>query len=88
MSEMIERVARAICKAECQEIGCGECRQPCSEWKSCGTMARAAIEAIREPTTAMVAKGAEWIVLPKGMAEAQAKDMFRAMIDAALHGEG
>lgn len=79
MSEMIERVAKAIFAD----------RYPGEDWKDyqkrdyCGH-ARAAIEAMREPTEAMMAAvdcagvKAEWL---SGKAWAAG---YRAMIDAAL----
>lgn len=50
MSEMIERVARAICDASHDN--------PDPDWRAYEHLARAAIEAMREPTEAMSSAGA------------------------------
>lgn len=66
MSEMIERVAEAICRAENGEVGVNGCRECLLGYtagvsaapKNClgvySATARAAIEAMREPTDAMM----------------------------------
>jgi hypothetical protein len=79
MSEMIERVARALCKAD----GVDRCIYP-----DCGCpheyRARAAIEALREPTPAMIEAGIQC-----GDGYGSQPGTWQAMIDQALkEGEG
>lgn len=75
MSEMIERVAKAI-----------RLRDTTDEF----AMARAAVEAMREPTKAMIIAGCEnnptcWNEnTDDGFAADVANDVYRAMIDEAL----
>ena len=74
MSEMVERVARAICEAKSRVNECGpKACQPLCPW--CVASARAAIEAMREPTQAMHRAGLE---APQTVAE-----IWRAMIEEA-----
>jgi len=73
-SEMIERVARAICRAE---YGPGD-----AGWANQIPAARAAIEAMREPTEGMLDKGA--VAEGDGNLAQQALNIWAAMIDAAL----
>lgn len=77
MNEMIERVARAICKADGQDPDHeGELTDEGTfQWQSYVTDARAAIEAMREPTKAMIAA-----CYP----DEDAGLIWRDMIDAAL----
>lgn len=83
MSEMIERVARALCKAD----GCDPDHESPDQidagiklWTRYVRDARAAIEAMREPTEAM-----SEAVKPLGLCRTEdAAEIYRAMIDAAL----
>lgn len=87
MSEMVERVARAICARTCRLRGIRG--KSCPDNSPCGATrnqliltdlwpeARAAIEAMREPTDGMMDAG--W-----GQRGERAKDIWRTMIDAAL----
>ena len=79
-TDMEERVARAICvgyvaaiKGSPQKYG----------WRQFLPLARAAIEAMREPTDAMTAEGGD---TPCGQfyPGSQAANIWRNMIDAAL----
>lgn len=75
MNDIVERVAKAI-----QE----EARNPLGSGMSA---ARAAIEAMREPTREMRNAGCASLVGDRGVAHADQVDawhIFRAMIDAAL----
>lgn len=86
MNEMIERVARAICTAREQNGG-----PPWEYWEyqpggkhvlnAFRDDARAAIAAMREPTTKMV-EDAYYSALAE-----DAKGVWRDMIDAALTGD-
>jgi hypothetical protein len=71
-SEMIERVARAICRAE---YGPGD-----AGWENQIPAARAAIEAMREPTGDMV----EGLAVTFDLSEQAVLLFWRQMIDAAL----
>jgi hypothetical protein len=87
MSEMVERVARALCEqsyAKSDEklpwYWHSETSDERDEWRA---MARAAIEAMREPTDRMCNSGAakwddDWCT------ETNALNMWQAMIDEAL----
>ena len=79
-SEMVERVARAICASNDVDFDSvsEQVKQNCRLLD-----ARAAIEAMREPTEAMVAEG---LRKPTGMIEwiAAVKVSWQAMIDEAL----
>lgn len=80
VESMVERVARAIAGCQ-QEIGA-------DKWRYCLPEARAAIEAMREPTDAMI-MAAEWAEPEyreddRDMA-IQFKAEWRAAIDAALN---
>ena len=68
---MVERVARAICAPNEGFACCGECEVIVEK-------ARAAIAAMAEPTGAMITMGGYTIGKPK------AKEVWKAMIDAAL----
>lgn len=85
MSEMIDRVARAIAAREA-EIMVGA--DPTHQSADPRALARAAIEAMREPTDAMTYSGS-WAVGPGGSAakKAELAKAYRAMIDAALSPE-
>lgn len=75
MSEMADRVARAIhAKAYETRGDTGATLGP--DWRA---VARAAIEAMREPTEAMIAAG--WVGLPH---EIDPQHPYQQMIDAAL----
>lgn len=90
MSDMIERVARAICRAGI----CGPKdhldEQENANWRKFVLEARAAIEAMRDETQAMRLAGiAEWSRDPKPeeISDSPSKAfsaVYRAMIDAAL----
>ncbi len=97
MTEMVERVARAICEADSEpwdelgETGADNAPFPYSK-EMYRKLARAAIAAMREPTEGMNAAGAlpwRWttheappgLELPFGWTNA---DTWRVMIDAAL----
>jgi len=79
---MVERVARAICeKSWIAKHSSDESRKAAidANWHEFEDIARAAIEAMREPTDAMV---------DAGMTELPAFQAYRVMIDAALKTEG
>lgn len=86
-SEMVERVAGALHAAHA-EVG-----WPADECETCDKLARAAIEAMREPTEAMIRAG-EPVVYDcyslepgEGLDENPALPTWQAMIDAALQDE-
>jgi hypothetical protein len=84
MSEMVERAAEAICDAE---FGPGMWAIPAHEQKFRDlyrVRARAAIEAMREPTDDMVDEG--WRAKRAEIHDTapEPRDAYRAMIDAAL----
>lgn len=73
MNEMVERVAKAMAKADADNPA----------WKMYVREARAALEALREPTVEMlVAAQEEWMCVRA--AEERGDFIWRAMIDAAL----
>lgn len=80
MSEMIERVAAAVsmlCPDGCEESGyVAACVGPCK----CRDIARAAIEAMREPTPTMIVANSD----AGGPDDEQTRTDWRDMIDAAL----
>lgn len=80
---MLERIARAI-QRECID---GE-TIPAVDWNMQGyrylSMARAAVEAMREPTPAMVAEGAEVMDPNSQMQRTCVVDSWKAMISAIL----
>ncbi len=94
MSEMSERVARAIAKASGgdpdklvydNDSGMGEIH-PWWVWEM--AVARAAIEAMREPTGPMLNAGSDRMeqdYLGDGRYAHRPSDSYRAMIDAALN---
>jgi hypothetical protein len=77
MNEMVERVARALLDS---------CRTGnITRVDGARLMARAAIEAMREPTTAMIeAEPPDDGEFSKGNSAAHAKAFWQAMIDEAL----
>jgi len=87
MSEMIERVAEAIWDARIERGGPGRTLMPWplypeADW--CRATARAAIEAMREPTEKMLEAGD----LPGWddyVTAGLSKEIWQAMIDAALN---
>ncbi len=84
---MIERVARARCAEQGINPDApfrnlvGD-KQRIVNWQAWTGEARAAIEAMREPTDAMIDAGA--VAEGDGNLEAQARNLWAAMIDAAL----
>ncbi|PKA40473.1 hypothetical protein CWR43_28280 [Rhizobium sullae] len=74
MSTMIERVARAICLAELPTD---------NKWELCVPAARAAIEAMREPTDEMTS-AMIWQVNDWQNERGTDQDVWYAPIDAAL----
>ena len=82
MSEMVDRVAKAIFDVEYADL-----RRPRPEvhpeWAVCLSKARAAIEMMREPTDHMKAAGDDQIPDNIGYTN-DASGIYRAMIDAAL----
>ena len=76
MSEMIERVAKAIHKVTHDD-----------KWPTCNfckDAARAAIEAMRQPTEAMIGAGRDATINNDPLAYPDVEDTWPAMIDAAL----
>lgn len=80
MSEMVERVARALYAVNTGGAASWEDEAPEFQQWVC-EQARAAIAAMREPTEAMVEEGASEIRAAGGP-----EFVWRAMIDAALKG--
>lgn len=77
MSEMVERVARAIAGEAFAESHEGDAE---SEWQKVKHLARAAIEALREPTEEM-----EWLGDDAHDPHVRnASEIWQTMIDAAL----
>jgi hypothetical protein len=82
-NEMIERVARAIQKWEGEQPSKSEDGDGySSDWHEYVGSAVAAIHAMREPTEAMLDRGA--VAEGDGNLAAQARNIYAAMIDAAL----
>jgi hypothetical protein len=85
MAEMIERVARAICAAsgspDPDEIWNGH-----PLWEEFSDDARAAIEAMREPTEPMMqaAESEAEAYFGNGQERLEPEQVWRVMIDAAL----
>lgn len=84
MNEMIDRVAKALCKQDSEPKECA---------RFYAAIARVAIEAMREPTAAMLTAGWEAALfdhraVDQAEYEAAAKEyprsVWRRMIDAAL----
>jgi hypothetical protein len=86
MNEMIERVARAIADAIDGEAD--KFTHSPQNWELWVPQARAAVEAMREPTERMAYSGS-WAVGPGGHAakKAELAKAYTAMIDAALKAE-
>lgn len=88
MSEMIERVARAMYRsldADPRFVGRADLTPEHPGWAEYCHQARAAIEAMREPTDAMIESARDYFprVEPRDR-YAVISDCWRAMIDAAL----
>lgn len=97
---MVERVARAICRVDLIAIAMEEniSLSPNGldasldkEWRKAIPNARAAIEAIREPTQTMVKHGEDAIELSDGagvtyefLSRDEIGEIWQSMIDAAL----
>ena len=75
MSEMVERVARAICLTQTQDE---------RGWLAFLTEAQAAIAAMREPTAEMQVFGVEALIGHREPVEECSAPVWRAMIDEAL----
>lgn len=95
MTDQIERVARAICKA----LGCNPDGmtqhfesvdgavmrdEAVSHWQRCIPSARAAMEEMREPTADMIESGLREGNLKGTLWDLQLRAAYQAMIDAAL----
>jgi hypothetical protein len=86
---MVERVARAIANAGAFDETMSDAKRG---WEKCdGAMredyrreARAAIEAMREPTETMISAGYLWAFGSPNEAETNAERTWQAMIDDAL----
>ncbi len=85
MSEMVERVAYAIAKAEQPNMGLSWCMNAPNRERCC-VLARAAIEAMREPAEAMVEKGSETMDGDDNfyIGTRAAKEAWQAMINEAM----
>ena len=87
MSEMVDRVARALCKADALTLAWGDNRDARvdayvkSEWMGWLDHARAAIAAMREPTAAMTHRAFRYA--DAVIRRADIEDAWRHMIDAA-----
>jgi hypothetical protein len=96
MSEVVERVARALAPLAWAALGTGDTLQQKNRRTASIRHARAAIEAMREPSKAMVGTGAAnispwWSPAMRGResygdARKAAKSAFMGMIDEALKG--
>jgi hypothetical protein len=93
MTEMVERVAKGLEAACGEQMGCNSDRcccwgadqvMQCMMGVSLGALARAAIEAMREPTEGMIKAGAPHHWEGPNDIYADAEDAWRAMIAAAL----
>lgn len=90
MSEMVERVARAVCKANGTDPD-NDDFPPC-DWRNYVPEANAAIAAMREPTGAMIDAGANSYgvptpaigSLPLSVLNGQPSKAWKTMIDEAL----
>ena len=79
MSDMVERVARALRECDCD---------PMHNDEDYANMAYAAIAAMREPTEAMIAKSLDGKAGDYlGVGPKVVTAVWQAMIDAALEGE-
>ena len=81
MSEMVERVAKNICRRRQERWGYTETVPDYveSHWQECMPDARAAIEAMRLPTEPMIKEG--WRLLQGNL---RPDEIFPYMIDEAL----
>ena len=85
MSEIVDRVARAIYESELFQPA--RANDPWDGESSATKAARAAIEAMREPTHEMKLAGCEAVnhlSPPPDLSVAEVSDIMNAMIDAAL----
>lgn len=83
---MVERVSRAICETTNRICFGGTPLE--DEWREYVEEARAAIEAMREPTRDMCADASDCVVVGCcGLTETAARETWQAMIDQALKGE-
>lgn len=84
-SEMVERVAKAIWSDYWDGEGCSWAEMEESARQTALSMARAAIEAMREPNEAMIGMGmeADHRRRPGSTRPSAADAIWRAMIDAA-----
>jgi hypothetical protein len=80
-SEMVERVAIALSQADPDSRALPDWTDMASFYRG---LARAAIEAMREPTSTMNRAGCRAIPAGHGQAWIHAPDAYSAMIDAAL----
>ncbi len=83
----LEEVAWAIqaaMDAKADSLGGGP-HAPGDQWWSVDELAFAAIEALREPTAAMVARGTYLIPGEEPPAEDDAKEIWQGMIDVVLN---
>jgi hypothetical protein len=89
MSEMIERVARAMYRQRISDLGIyGDSQEKTDQavdrcWPFCSAQAGAAIAAMREPTVEMEIAGTEYWALKVAM-EDRSAGVWQAMVDAAL----
>lgn len=90
---MVERVARALFIRDWEPQFAYEARHdPADRWPDRAdsdyyrNLARTAIEAMRTPTTAMLDAGE--YTSPNIVSPSFARELFTAMIDAALRGDG
>ena len=90
MSEMVERVARALCESNGSDPDALHFQIPDDEyqepaWKAYVFEARAAIEAMREPDDEMVEAACQATFIPVSLTGEQTHRLgYRAMLDAAL----
>lgn len=89
MSDMIEKVARAICISCCEDPDAWATQAGVSQtnWKTFISNAIAAIEAMRMPTDAMISEGGESIPsdgIRPDRDRRDAEEVWRTMIEAAL----
>lgn len=83
MSEMVERVAKALLAVNVKRSGFVPAFEP--PWMIYEQEARVAIEAMREPSNGMCAVGFDaWLQTAVRSDTSQGTDIYRAMIDAAL----
>ena len=81
MNEMVQKVGGAILLADMEWA-------PKSPQSREETLARAAIEAMREPTEAMIAEVSGGAHFRGGLAASMHRSSWQAMIDAALSQKG